>query len=165
MKILLALTLVIGIPAISLAGDWAQKDPAALAAEARKTSLELKKEASEFMARAMAENRKLSAEEAKYVELAGDESLALEKSAEAWGKNQKRLAVKYREDAMEICKKRGPLAEKVYSCKTEEKAGKEMSGAKPVAQDIKAQKLAEIERQQAELEAKKKALLNEAAKD
>jgi uncharacterized protein YifE (UPF0438 family) len=161
MKILPSLALVILLPTFCLAGDWEQKDSKTLAAESSKMAMELKKQALDLEARALAEERKLSADEKKFVELTHEESLALEKAAGAWEKNQKRLAEKFRKEAYELCEKRGPLAEKVYAQhKKPVKEGPHEKKSEPKPEDLKAKKLAEIEKQQAELEAKKKALLN-----
>ncbi len=156
------------IPIVSFANDWVKKAPEELAAEARKLSLDLKKQAVDMEAQAIKEERKLTADEKKYVELTHEESLALEKSASAFEKKQKRLAENYRDKAMEICKIRGPLAEKVFAKDKQPKTAGEKTSAKSNEKDSKdsnSAKLAEIERQQAELDAKKKALLSEPTKE
>jgi uncharacterized protein YifE (UPF0438 family) len=115
MKILPLFLLCLAIPMVSFANDWIKKAPEELAVEARKLSMDLKKQANDLEAMAIKEKRKLTADEKKFVELTHEESLALEKSASAFEKKQKRLAENYRDKAMEICKERGALAEKVFA--------------------------------------------------
>jgi hypothetical protein len=149
----LLLTLAFATPL--LAEDWTKKSPEALAAEARKLSAELRKEAEYLQSSATKAGRSLSADEQKYVSYTIEEAELLEKSLEAWDKNQKRMADKYREKAGELCHKRGEMAAKL---KLWEKKPEDQG---PVATEKKpdhAAKIAEIERQQAELERKKKEL-------
>lgn len=150
-RIFLALCLL-ALPA--LAEDWTKKDPEALAKEARKIAADLRKEAEYFETSAHKEGRTLTADEKKYLTYTIEEAALLEKSYEAWDKNQKRMAEKFREKAGEFCQKRGEMAAKLKLW--EEKP------AAPEAEKKKdsdtAAKLAEIEKQQAELEKKKKEL-------
>ena len=172
LRLLLAAILL--APAISSAEGW-NKDPEQLAAEAKKMAAQLKSHADELEAKAISEGKSLTGDIKKYVALTRDEALNAEKAAAAWTKNQKRLAEKYAEKVSELCRERGPLAEKVFAgsdkkCEDTDKgkcdpAAKEDSAKadkyeKPAKSD-KAAELAEIERKQAELDAKKKALLTE----
>jgi uncharacterized protein YifE (UPF0438 family) len=165
MKILLVLVVGFAMGMFpAFGGDWAQKEPAVLAKEAKEVSQNLRREAQQFQERAIKEARTLSADEKKYLELTLAEADAAEKAAAAWEKNQKRMAEKHREKAMELCGKRGELAGKL-------KLWDAPPGPKPPPGDKpkpfapppgepkdKAAKLAEIERQQAELDRKKKEL-------
>jgi hypothetical protein len=145
---------ILSLPA--LAEDWTKKDPEALAKEARKISADLRKEAEYFESSAHKEGRTLTADEKKYLTYTIEEATLLEKSYEAWDKNQKRMAEKFREKAGEFCHKRGEMAAKLKLWEEKEKP------AAPQAEKKKdsdtAAKLAEIEKQQAELEKKKKDL-------
>lgn len=115
MKTLPLFLFCVVLPMVSFANDWVKKAPEELASEARKVSVDLKKQAVDLEAKAIKEERKLTADEKKFIELTREESLALEKSASAFEKNQKRLAENYRDKAMAICKVRGPLAEKLFA--------------------------------------------------
>lgn len=155
-RILLALV-VLALPA--LAEDWTKKDPEALAKEARKISADLRKEAEYLQTSAFKEGRALSADENKYVTYTLEEADLLQKSYEAWDKNQKRMAEKFREKAGEFCHKRGEMAAKLklWDEKPAAPEGKKHEPEKKKESDHAA-KLAEIEKQQAELEKKKKEL-------
>ena len=170
LRLLLAAVLL--APAITYAEGWT-KDPAELAKEAKKMAAQLKSHADELEAKAISEGKSLTGDIKKYVALTRDEALNAEKASEAWAKNQKRLAEKYAEKVSDLCRERGPLAEKVFAgsdkkcpdtdkdkCEpaSKEDSAKADKSEKPAKAD-KAAELAEIERKQAELEAKKKALL------
>jgi len=152
---------LMALPAV--AGDWTKKDSATLDREARKTAVQLRQEAAYFESSARKEGRTLSADEKKYLALTLEEVALLEKSCEAWDKNQKRLAENIREKAGEACQKRGELATKLKLWEKKPAAAMEDKKAAPKAPSENASKLAEIERQQAELEKKKKALEQEQA--
>jgi|GEM_PF-2040087 len=156
----IALVLMV-LPAV--AEDWTKKDPAALAKEARKTAAQLRQEAAYFESSAQKEGRTLSADEKKYLAFTVEEAGLLEKSFEAWDKNQVRLAEKIREKAVEACQKRGELATKLKLWEEKPAAAMAEKKAAQKAPSENASKLAEIERQQAELEKKKKALEQEQA--
>lgn len=156
------LAAVLLVPSLALAEGW-MKDPEELAAEAKKMSAQLKSHADELEAKAISEGKALTGDIKKYVALTREEALNAEKAAQAWAKNQKRLAEKYAEKVSEICRERGPLSEKLFACpdknpEASAKADSEKKCEKPAPAD-KSAELAEIERKQAELEAKKKALL------
>jgi len=141
-----------GLLASAVAGEVPARDTGPLEAEARKLATELNREASELEKAAITSGTKLTEELKEYIDITRKEAMWAGKCAEAWGKNQKRLAENYAEKARELCSKRGPMAEKLYA------SGK----PKPVENVEKADKsceLAEIERQQAALEEKKKQLL------
>lgn len=138
----------------ALAEDWTKKDPEALAKEARKISADLRKEAEYFETSAHKAGRTLSADEKKYLTYTLEEAALLEKSYEAWDKNQKRMAEKLREKAGEFCHKRGEMAAKL---KLWEEKPPAPEPEKKKDSDTAA-KLAEIQKQQAELEKKKKEL-------
>ncbi|MFZ4682863.1 MAG: hypothetical protein ACOYMS_10190 [Terrimicrobiaceae bacterium] len=140
------------------AEDWAKKDPEILAKEARKSATQLRQEAAYFESSAQKEGRTLSSDEKKYLTLTHEEAGLLEKSFEAWDKNQFRMAEKFRERAGEACQKRGELAAKLKLWEEKPAAAVEKKPAAPEASSEKAAKLAEIERQQAELDKKKKEL-------
>lgn len=141
------------LPAI--ANEGARKDPEALANEARKAAADLRKEAEHFKIRAEKDGRTLTSDEEKYLSYTLEEADLLGRSGEAWEKNQMRMAEKFREKAAEFCRKRGEMAAKLKlwddAC-----APASDEKAKP---STTADKVAEIEKQQAELEAQKKALL------
>lgn len=152
-RIFLAL-LTLALPA--LAEDWTKKDPESLAKEARKIAADLRKEAEYFQTSAFKEGRALSADENKYVTYTLEEADLLQKSYEAWDKNQKRMAEKFREKAGEFCHKRGEMAAKLKLWEEKPAEGKKKEPGKKETET--AAKLAEIEKQQAELEKKKKEL-------
>jgi hypothetical protein len=148
------LVLTFALAAPLLANDWIKKDSEALAKEARKIAADLRKEAEYFQASATKAGRSLTADEQKYVSYTIEEAELLEKSHEAWDKNQKRMADRYREKAAEVCQKRGAMAQKLKLWEKKPEA--------EVPADRKpdnAARIAEIERQQAELERQKKELL------
>lgn len=142
------------LPAV--AEDWAKRDPQVLAKEALKTATQLRQEAAYFESSAQKEGRTLSADEKKYLAFTQEEAGLLEKTYDAWDKNQVRMAEKLREKAAEACLKRGELAAKLKLWEEKPAAAVEKKPAAPKASSENAAKLAEIERQQAELEKKKK---------
>lgn len=154
---LFALLLTMAIVPPALAEDWMQKNPEQAAAETRKIAADLRKEAHHLQADAAQAGRSLTAEEQKYVSYTVEEAELLEKSFEAWEKNQKRMAEKFRQKASEICQKRGDLAQKLKLW--EKKPEPQFAGEKKPGAPDNAAKIAEIERQQAELERQKKELL------
>lgn len=142
-----------------LAEDWMKKDPASLAKEAKKIAADLRKEAEYFQTSTIKAGRALTADEQKYVAYTLEEAELLEKSHEAWDKNQIRMADKHRQKAAEFCQKRSEMATKLKLWEKKDEAP--MADKKPQADSGKADKaakIAEIERQQAELERKKKEL-------
>ena len=145
------------------AEDWAKKDSQVLAKEALKTATQLRQEAAYFESRAQKEGRTLSSDEKKYLTFTQEEAGLLEKSFEAWDKNQLRMAEKLREKAGEACQKRGELAAKLKLWEENPAAAVETKPAAPEASSENSAKLAEIERQQAELEKKKKEIEREKA--
>ena len=145
------------------AEDWAKKDSQVLAKEALKTATQLRQEAAYFESRAQKEGRTLSSDEKKYLTFTQEEAGLLEKSFEAWDKNQLRMAEKLREKAGEACQKRGELAAKLKLWEENPAAAVEKKPAAPEASSENSAKLAEIERQQAELEKKKKEIEREQA--
>ncbi len=147
--------LALALPA--LAEDWTKKDPEAIAKEARKIAADLRKEADYLQTRAFQEGRALSADEKKYVTYTLEEADLLQKSYEAWDKNQKRMAEKFREKASEFCHKRGEMAGRLKLWEEKKPSLDDKKGGDKT-QSEKAAKLAEIENQQAELERKKKEL-------
>jgi hypothetical protein len=150
----LLLTLAFATPL--LAEDWTKKDPASLAKEAKKIAADLRKEAEYFQSSTMKTGRALTSDEQKYLNYTLEEAELLEKSYEAWDKNQIRMADKHREKAAEFCQKRGEMATKLKLWEKKEEAP--AADKKPPGDADKASKIAEIERQQAELERKKKEL-------
>jgi hypothetical protein len=152
---LFPLLIALAFAAPALAEDWMKKNPEQLAAEARKIAADLRKEAHHLQTGATQAGRSLTADEQKYVSYTIEEAELLEKSFEAWDKNQKRMADKFREKAGEICQKRGALAHKLKLW--DKKPEGPFAGEKKPGSD-NAAKIAEIERQQAELERKKKEL-------
>jgi hypothetical protein len=155
-RIFLAL-LAFALPA--LAEDWTKKDPAALAKETRKLAADLRKEAEYFQTTAFKAGRALSADEQKYVTYTLEEAELLQKSYEAWDKNQKRMAEKFREKAGEFCHKRGEMATKLKLWEEKPAAPAEGKKKEPEKKGSEtAAKLAELEKQQAELDKKKKEL-------
>lgn len=106
-----------------VANDWKTKDPAQLAEMARRSSQNLREQALHMETEALQSGKALSADAKKFIELTKKEAEWLEKSADAWENNQKRLADNYYEKAMEFCEKRGPLAEKLWA-KKEPSVGK-----------------------------------------
>ena len=153
--------LTAGFMASAMAGEVPVKDTGPLEAEARKLATELNSEASELEKSAIASGTKLTEEMKAYIDITRKEAMWAGKCAEAWSKNQKRLAENYAEKARELCGKRGPMAEKLY-------ASDKQKPAEKVEKSEKAEKsgeLAEIERQQAALEAKKQQLLKNGKAD
>jgi hypothetical protein len=140
-----------------VADDWMKKNPEQVAAETRKFAADLRKEAHYLQANATQAGRSLTAEEQRYVSYTIEEAELLERSSEAWEKNQKRMAEKYRQKAGEICQKRGDLAQKLKLW--EKKPEPHITEEKKSDASDHAAKIAEIERQQAELERQKKELL------
>ncbi len=161
---LLPLTALVLIALPAVAEDWTKKDPALLAKEARKSVIQLRQEAIHFETSAQKEGRTLSADEKKYLTLTVEEAALLEKSCEAWEKNQIRMAEKYRENAGEACHKRGELAAKLKLWEKKPCPPAPDKQAAPKASADNAAKLAEIERQQAELDKKKKELQQSAGR-
>lgn len=193
---LLILALSAGLSTSLLAGDPMKMDPEMMVKESRKIASQIRKDTQYLVEQASKEGRALSADEKKFLALSVEEADLLEKSVDAWDKNQKRMSEKYREKAMEICQKKGELAGKVKSSQTNAEGGWKPGqpppqggsfqggppkgpppqggpqggppqgppGQKPGAPSVppdKAAKLAEIERQQAELEKKKKEIKSE----
>jgi uncharacterized protein HemX len=117
MKAIFILLVALGLGSAVFAVDKCEKkEPAQMASEASKTAAALRKEAEHLRAKATSEQRAFSAEEAKFVALTDSEAEWLEKTAAAFGKNQNRLAEKYLAKAGELCKERGELAAKVFTC-------------------------------------------------
>lgn len=109
--LLALLTVLLMLPASAY--DWKDQDPAAQIAKAKKFAAQLREEVHHLEKKAAKTGKTLSDDEKKYVSLTLAEAEQLEKSVEAFGKNQKRKAENFREKAMEFCKKRGALSEKI----------------------------------------------------
>jgi hypothetical protein len=97
----------------SLQAEQPGKDPDPVASELRKNITDLRKDAHYRQSAATEAGRSLGADEQKYVSYTLSEAEMLEKCLEAWEKNQKRLAEKYRFKAGEFCQKRGEVAQKL----------------------------------------------------
>lgn len=137
-----------------LAGDFEKKDPKVVAAENLKMAKSMKEEAA-FMEK---EAQKLQGDDAAivkdYAKFTAEEAEWLFKSSEAYGKNQFRLGERHQQKAAEYCEKRGKLLKKLEEIRPKFKADDKGQNS-----PTNVEKLAEIERKQAELEAEKKKLL------
>jgi len=98
----------------------------------------------------------------KYAQMTFEEAEWLQRSGEAYEKKQIRLAERYLQKARELCEKRGKLGDKIAAIYQKE-CDKPSPDAAPQKKDDahgKAERLAEIEKKEAELAAEKKLILN-----
>lgn len=139
------------------AGDYVKKDADQMAAQNLKQAKQMFEEAKHHSTHAS----QCSAEDAavmnKFAQLTLEEAELLQKSGEAFEKKQVRLGERYQEKARELCDKRGKLVDKV-SAIYQKDCDKQEAKAKPHAKE---DKLAEIEKKEAELAAEKKRLLGQ----
>lgn len=98
----------------------------------------------------------------KFAQMTFEEAEWLQRSGEAFEKKQIRLAERYQQKAQELCEKRGKLGDKIaaiYQKKCDKPDSASPASKKDEAQS-KADRLAEIEKKEAELAAEKKLILN-----
>jgi hypothetical protein len=114
MKLLpLLATLVVGFSVPLLANKAEKQDPDQMAKASHKMSASFLKEPESLEAHAATLTGKDAAAVTKFAKMTRDEGEALAKAAEAWDKNQIRLAERHMKDASELCSARGKLSEDI----------------------------------------------------
>lgn len=140
----------------------APKDPDQAASENLKQARQMYEEAkshAELAAKCAKEDADVLS---KFAQMTFEEAEWLQRSGEAYEKKQIRLAERYLQKARELCEKRGKLGDKIaaiYQKECDKSSAATASKKKDEAQ-AKAERLAEIEKKEAELAAEKKLLLN-----
>lgn len=137
------------------AWDNVKKSPDEMATENLKAAKQMFEEAKKLEQLAATSSGADAALLNDYAKLTMEEGQWLQKSGEAYGKNQIRLGERHQEKAREFCDKRGKLSEKVGKIWEKSCDPKTVQKTEPT----KADKLAELEKKQAELDAEKKKLL------
>jgi len=142
------------------AGDYKKKDADQLASENLSQAKNMFEEAKHHQARAAASSPEDAEVLNKFAQLTFEEAEWLQKSGEAFEKKQIRLGERYQEKARELCDKRGKLSEKITAIYKKDCADKTAKSEKDTGTSQE-NKIAEIEKKEAQLAAEKKRLLGQ----
>jgi len=158
MRQIILLMALLGAVAVQ-AGNYEKKSPDQLASENLKAAKQMFEEAKNLEQAAANASGEDAAVLQNFAKLTMEEAQWLQKGGEAFEKNQIRLGERHLEKAREYCEKRGKLSDKITKIFEKDCEAKTTKKEGP----SKADKLAELEKKQAELEAEKKKLLADEA--